>query len=316
MNGPTVATGVAVSSSLPPADPHLTELTGWYHLSLRTNLGYSLAQRAFEQAIVADPRSASALTGLAQTQILLALNNNAPSERLAVARLAGQRALALAPNLPDAHTVLGAVHALELWDEPAAEREFRSALALDPHSSLAHLWLATFVLVPEHRYPEAEQEANLAIRDAPLSLIAHTKLGWIYFNEGKHEAALQQYRFVLNLDPTFVPARFHAEQLLRAEGHIEQAVAYRAADPPGPPDALSLRHLNPQTLPTGTASDPCTESVVQSFASTSPRMSVLRVAVEHRCPLFFFFGQDPTFLALHSAPEFTSLERSAFPPHP
>lgn len=64
----------------------LTELTGWYHLGLRTEMDYGLARHAFGQAIAADPKSATPLVGLAETEILMALNGSAPSERLRAAR--------------------------------------------------------------------------------------------------------------------------------------------------------------------------------------------------------------------------------------
>ena len=295
----------------PSANPHLVELTGWYHLSLRSAIGYSLAQRAFEQALAADPRSASALVGLAESQILIALNGDATADRLEIAGRAADRAVHLAPNLAEAHTVAAAVRALAQWDEPAAEREFHAALRLDPHDSLAHLWLAMFVLVPEHRYPEAEAQAQTALADTPLSLIAHTDLGWILANQGKRDAALDQYRFVLTINPGFIPARFRMEQLLRSEGHSLEAAAFHPSDPSGPPDSLSLRH---PTAPAAAASapSPCRQATLD-LSSTPPNpLPILRAAVQHRCAEFFFFGQDPTFAPLHTTPAFATLEQTAF----
>ncbi len=308
----------ADEGQLAAPDHHLTELTGWYHLSLRSEIGYGIAERSFEQVLAADPHCPTALVGHAEAQILLALNGDATVDRLAVARMDANRALHLAPQLPEAHAVLGAVRALELWDAPAAEQEFHLALALDPHSSLAHLWFAMFVLVPERRYAEAEQEANNALRADPLSLIAHTNLGWIFLNQGKRAAALEQYRFVLNINPAFIPARFRMAQLLRAEGKPEAARAFDPSDPPGPADSISLRRSTYTELHAGgapTLADPCTLTERSGNSGPKDPLSTLRTAVDHRCPAYFFFGQDPAFLPLRTNPEFAALQRTAFLPH-
>ena len=302
----------------------LTELTGWYHLGLRTEVDYGLAKHAFEQAIAADPRAPTALVGLGETDILMALNGYAPSERLHAARLAGERAVRLAPDLADAHAVLGAVLALEKWNLPAAEREFRVALALDPHGSLAQLWLSVFVLLPERRYGEAEQHTRQAIHDAPLSLTAHTNLGWIYFNEGRRAEAIEQYRFVLGIHPNFVPARFHYSQLLRAEGRTDEFARMQPSDPPAPEDlAVGSRgtehgetgHGETGTAPVTATNSPavrCQQITGDYTGGGADAMTSIRAAVEHRCSNFFFFGQDPAFAPLHGNPEFAALQQTAF----
>lgn len=296
----------------------LTELTGWYHLQLRTEVDYGLAKEAFRQAIAADPRSPTPLVGLGESEILMALNGYAPAERFRTARQAGERARQMAPDLPEAHAVIGAVDALERWDLPAAEREFHVALALDPHRSLPRLWLAMFVLLPQHRYAEAEQHTRMAIHDAPLSLTAHTNLGWIYASQGRAAAAREQYQFVLNINPNFVPARFHLSQLLRAEGRLDEARRMQPVDPPAPGDVpASSGELPTVGASAGSmaAKSPvarCQQITGDLNGGSTDAMAALRAAVRERCPGFFFFGQNPEFNALHGTPEFARLEQAAF----
>src|SRR6516225_11090245 len=49
-----------------------------------------------------------------------------------------RKALALDPNLAEAHAYLGAVKLWYDWDWPGAEREIRRALELNANSSNAH----------------------------------------------------------------------------------------------------------------------------------------------------------------------------------
>ncbi len=174
-------------------------------------------------------------------------------------------------------------------------------------------------MLPEHRYAEAEGETQAVIRETPLSLTAHTNLGWIYFNQGRRAAAMEQYRFVLGANPEFVPARFHLSQLLRAEGRGDEARRMRPSDPPGPEDAA-------ETTGRGTGgavgaklwpaedmtAQRCERTWGEYVGGSTDAMSVIRAAVRDRCSNFFFFGQDPEFRQLRGDPEFAALEQTAF----
>ena len=297
----------------------LTELTGWYHLGLRTEMDYGLARHAFAQAAAADPKAATPLVGLAEAEILMALNGSAPAERLRAARVAGEKAVRLAPELADAHAVVGAVEALERWDLPSAERDFRVALALDPQASLPRLWMAVFVMLPEHRYTEAEAETRRVMRDAPISLTAHTNLGWIFFAQGRRAEAMEQYRFVLSVNPEFVPARFHLAQLLRAEGRGDEARRMLPSDPAAPGDVAEMRHRGmggaagaKLGAAEGVAAQRCEQLWGEYNGGGTDEMSTIRAAVRDRCSNFFFFGQDPAFDSVRGEPEFAALEQTAF----
>src|SRR5207249_3472046 len=88
----------------------------------------------YEQAIALDPGFALAHAGLSSALWYATSSGLAPSyaDGYERARKAAQGALAIAPNLPEAHTCLGQVNATYDWDWEAAAEEFRKAREAAP----------------------------------------------------------------------------------------------------------------------------------------------------------------------------------------
>ena len=57
------------------------------------------------------------------------------------------------------------------------------------------------------RFSEARYEIHRAQLLDPLSLIIGTNVGWIEYLNHNYDAAITEYRKVLELDPSFVRAR-------------------------------------------------------------------------------------------------------------
>jgi TolB-like protein len=125
----------------PTANPaaHTLYQKGRYFWNQRTRSGYARAIEYYERAIEADPRYAKAYAGLATVYsmqgIFGALTPTVASERT---NEYAMKALALDPEVAEAHTVLGGYYQAHAWDSEAAEREHRRALELDPTYSTAH----------------------------------------------------------------------------------------------------------------------------------------------------------------------------------
>ena len=142
---------------------------GLYLYEQRTPASLEQARRSFESAIAADPSDARAYAGLANAYLLLREYSTMPhNEAYAKAQAAAEHAIALDPDLPEAHASLGFIDFFSLWDTPAATREFNEALRLDPGCALAHHWYGS-MLTHQGRYPEALEQLNLAQRLQPSS---------------------------------------------------------------------------------------------------------------------------------------------------
>ena len=99
-----------------------------------------------------DPHYGEAYAMLAGTYNLMGQYNwmdepEARSQALAAAR----QALALEPDLAEAHAALGFTEWFYVWTPVAAEKEFKTAVALNPSSVSAHHWYAQ-LLMTEGRF--------------------------------------------------------------------------------------------------------------------------------------------------------------------
>ncbi|HUR91034.1 MAG TPA: protein kinase [Gemmatimonadaceae bacterium] len=100
-----------------------------YQRGAATKKGMALMQAALQH----DPSYGLAWAGLADAYSLLGYYSNMrPEEAGSRAREAAAKALALAPDLGEAHSSSAMVHLLYDWDFAASEREFKRALELNP----------------------------------------------------------------------------------------------------------------------------------------------------------------------------------------
>jgi tetratricopeptide (TPR) repeat protein len=183
----------------PTSKAYDTFLKGRYHFA-RYGEGESLetAIHYFEQAISEDPTFALAHAGLANALLIVAWLSQ---DKLASAREAAERAIAVDPLLPEGHAALGFALNLE-WNWQRSEAEYKRAIELDPNSSTAHQWYAQ-LLRDMMRYDEALREAQRAHELDPLSLNAFTMVGWVFYNQHRYDEAVALWNEVLKLDPNY-----------------------------------------------------------------------------------------------------------------
>jgi TolB-like protein len=142
-----------------------------FHARKGTAQGCEDAISCYRQAIHEAPTYALAYAGLAECYAVAATalaGAVPPRADLLAARAAAERALALDPELADAHAVLGRVKRLLDRDLAGAERSLRRAVELAPSSATARLWLGE-VLAERGRPREAAEAFRRAARLDPLS---------------------------------------------------------------------------------------------------------------------------------------------------
>ena len=191
---------------------------GQYLLQLRTWAGLTDAARWFERATVLDPAFAQAYAGLATATIMLGIYMHvAPDDAFPRARVAGARALELAPDLPDGHIVLGEVSCYYEHDWSGALASYERAIALHPGSASAHHSLAWF-FVCRGELQQALSESAIALGLEPSSLTVAVNRAIILTYEGRNREAAEQLSNVLQLNPDFSLGHFfHAYALFGAE---------------------------------------------------------------------------------------------------
>jgi serine/threonine protein kinase/tetratricopeptide (TPR) repeat protein len=228
---------LGASSPLVPDRPadvaaYTLYLRGRHHWNRRTFTDVVRSIEYFRQALAIDPGYAQAHAGLADAHLVLgAYGLNPPQEAMASARESAQQALAIAPNSPQALTVLANVRCLYEWAWVDSETTFRRAIAVDPQYATSHHWYAINLLAPLGRFREATEHIAHALRLDPLSLPINATQGVLAYYSGDFDATVTTLQGCLELDPAFVLARnflglAHSQQGRHAEAidTLERAV--------------------------------------------------------------------------------------------
>ncbi len=188
-------------------DAYNAYLLGRFQWNRRTREGVTGSVDAFQEAIRLDPNFARAYTGLADAYGIMGNFGWMPArEAFPRAREAVDRALALEPDLPEAHVSLGAILSWYEWDFDAADAAFRRAIELGPQNAFAHYWYA-ILLNLINRPDEARARIDAALQLDPLALQIRNGLANQYQWQGEYEAAIREYRDILRIDPAFQNAR-------------------------------------------------------------------------------------------------------------
>jgi len=175
-------------------------LRGQYHLARPSPERARRAVAEFQQALERDPDCAGAYAGLAYAYRALAVVADAePKVVSPLARAAVDRALALDPDLAEAHVARGWIQLWYDWDWDAAEASFRRALELDPGLAEAHFGLGNLYM-HTGRMDQARAPLRQALALDPLSPLFNAIGGWVIAGPDQPSHHLDR---ALELDPDY-----------------------------------------------------------------------------------------------------------------
>ncbi|MFI5372830.1 MAG: protein kinase, partial [Candidatus Eisenbacteria bacterium] len=214
-----------------PAEAVDAYLRGRYLWNRRTETDVRRALEFFRRAVGQAPGYARAHAGIADAFAILGdLDALSPSEARAGATAAAERALALDPGLPEAHTSLGFIRDFFEWDWSAAEAAYRRAIEAGPSYATARQWYAE-LLVGLGRFDEAIAESQRAVALDPLSMIMQVSLADVLYFARDFPRALRTLRGVLELDPGFATALTDLGRMLTETGAHDEAIeSFRHAE--------------------------------------------------------------------------------------
>ena len=202
-----VALGVEETRTLTKAattipEAHRLYLLGRFHFAKQTEAGYTEAAKCYHQALALDPNYALPYCGLADNYGFFGGISIPGKEAWPKEKELAEKALALDPNLAEAHFSLGLALA-DMFDWPGAEREMQRALELNPNYALAHDQYA-WVLLTHGRFDEALAEERTALELDPLSpLFNRLYAVWLRYAR-RWDEAYAQARRAQELDPDSV----------------------------------------------------------------------------------------------------------------
>ncbi len=308
-------------------------LRGRFLWNQRTPESLQAAVGHFERAVALDPKFALAWAGLADAHLTLPwyLTEADWDALLKSGREAAERALAIDPDLAQAHIALGLYHASK-FEWAAADEEFQQGLRLDPRYSTGHYWYA-YTIGPQGRLDEAIEHARIAAELDPLSLINVRGYGWILMWAGRYEEALTLADRVRELDPNFAAnwqlyARIYAVQgrwLEAAEAFVRSAElrGWNPAAIRGATAAMERHAREGQPVPIPTDLEMAVPrnmlqaEIIAMMGQPDSAMAIVQRMYDEGDPNLREAGIEPLLAPLHGDPRFVALlERIGLAPVP
>ena len=161
----------------------------------RTEKGLEAALAYYRQAINRDDRYALAWAGITDAYLVLAARGKLPyGEARRLAAEAANRALALDPDLAEAHAAVGQTYVYAgPFDFNAGDQSLRRAIELNRGSPLPRQYLAVSLL-QQGRLSEGVRELEISHDLDPLAGFPTRFLALGYMLQGDYARALQTYR--------------------------------------------------------------------------------------------------------------------------
>jgi DNA-binding winged helix-turn-helix (wHTH) protein/TolB-like protein/Tfp pilus assembly protein PilF len=303
-------------------------LRGRYFWNKRTADGLRQAIEHYRMALRRDPANAEAWSGVADAySVLPEYSDTTEEEAYPAARHAAAQALAIDPDLAQAHASLGFV--LFWWDRhPArAEQEFRRALELNPGYATAHHWFGN-VLLSMGRADEAVAELEMAHRLEPLSIIIGTETAAGLYHARRFPEAEELLRRTLELEPGFADTHYWLARTLIARGDGEgaleeldraQALSQEPSELQGERGVALLRagrsddarRALARLQELDRARRPAAHGLALLHAALGEKEAALRAlarSAAQRASDLAFMGSDPLLDPLREEPAFRALE--------
>jgi serine/threonine protein kinase/Tfp pilus assembly protein PilF len=206
-------------------EAHRLFLRGSYHVNRVTRKDLMTGIELLEQAVAADPSHARAWSLLSFGRALAtAMGSDPVDEGMPRAREAARRALAIEPDLAEAHLAMAVVQQWYEWDWKAADASYRRALEAEPGNAEA-LRSAGLLALALRRADEAIALCRRAIDRDPLSPLGFTNLGRTYRGAGRFAEAEEMFRRAIEISPDGVTHHSMLAQVLDAQGRHDEALA-------------------------------------------------------------------------------------------
>jgi TolB-like protein/DNA-binding winged helix-turn-helix (wHTH) protein len=198
-------------------------LQGYSYFERNTDKDTDMAAKYFERATQLDPSYALAWVGLSRVrnwQVNIGVIPAEEGHRLG--REAVERALALNPNLAEAHAQMGRIKQQVDFDWAGADASFQRAVALEPDPDIVRQ--AAYSAAMLGRFEEALPLARQAIDLDPLNADSWECLGETEFFMGQLDKAAADGKKGLELSPDAWPGPILLSQIYVMQGRPQDAL--------------------------------------------------------------------------------------------
>ncbi|MBT8075303.1 MAG: tetratricopeptide repeat protein [Gammaproteobacteria bacterium] len=219
-----IDTGEQSSERVVVAEAYIAYQQGTFLQSKLTIEDQQLAIDYFQQAVLKDPDFAEPLVGMAEANLMLALNMVAIDRDEGIGKADGylDQALRLAPDLADAHVAKALIKQISFRDLFGAELELRHALKSDPTHITALRRLGT-IYGMQGRYDDAMENFQKIINRDPLNVPTYSNYSYNALAAGNLPVAEQTINKALVFSPESVFANFQLARVYLAQGNVQAA---------------------------------------------------------------------------------------------
>jgi TolB-like protein/class 3 adenylate cyclase/Tfp pilus assembly protein PilF len=306
------------------AEAYRLYLLGRYHFAKFTRIGWTNAIHYFEQALQVDPNYALAYCGLADVYGWAGGQIVAGKEAWAKEKELALKALALDPNLADAHLSLG-VALFSALDFHGSEQELKRAIQLNPNLAPAYDQYG-WTFMAAGRFDEAIALGKKALELDPLNPLLNTDFGFFYNWARRYDEGIVQLRRTLELDANNPLARQTLGWCLHWKGKTVDALAefQKAATLDDLPwyvgslgyacavsgDRAKAEHIlrELEDLSKHRYVSPANRaSVYLGLGENEKALDWLEKAYEDRDPIFWWINGDQLYDSVRHAPRFEAL---------
>ena len=184
----------------------------------------NLAIEYFQQAVIEDPDFAEPLVGLAEANLMLALNMVAIDRDEGIGKATGylDQALRLDPDLADAHVAKALIKQVNFRDLFGAELDLELALDSDPTHITALRRLGT-IYGMQGRFDDAMEKFQKIIDRDPLNVPTYSNYSLNALAAGNLPVAEQTIAKALDFSPESIFVNFQLSRVYLAQGNVEAA---------------------------------------------------------------------------------------------
>lgn len=218
---------------VPPVNPEAFDayMEGSFFLQRDNDGDLSRALSYYEQAIKLDSGYALAWVGLSRVRFRQADRGLVPlKEGQRQSREAAEQALALDPNLPEAHAQISGIKRLIDWDWTGASAAIQHALALDPGNP-AVLNAAAGLANNLGNFEEALEFGRRSIALDPLNAVTRLYQAQLCLLMGRQEEAEVGFKKALELNPGLPIVHEELGLIYLAQGRTKDSLAEIEQEP-------------------------------------------------------------------------------------
>src|SRR6266481_6298305 len=209
-----------------PVNPEAFDayLKGYYFFERNTDQDTYMSAKYYERATQLDPSYALAWVGLSRVRKWQAMQGRIPTEEgNRLAREAVERALALNPNLAEAHTQMGRIKRQLDFDWAGGDASYHRAVELEPGNP-ENVAMAADSAATLGRFDEALRLNRRALDLDPLNAGSWESLGETEYFMGQLNEAVADCKKALELNPDVFPGPLMLGKIYVLQGRPQDAL--------------------------------------------------------------------------------------------